>query len=133
MKKILLTALCLVACSLSAWAQEEVKVLKMTAVRTTGQDVEVSLYDAANFWGPMLNKAEERLVIGGRSLTLSRVKEIRFSVVTEIVDGITEVEQQSSVAHIYGMDGRLVRRDATTTEGLPKGMYIMNGKKVVVK
>ena len=108
-------------------------MLKMTAVRTTGQDVEVSLYDDANFWGPMLNKAEERLVIGGRSLTLSRVKEIRFSVVTEIVDGINEVEQQSSVAHIYGMDGRLVRRDATTTEGLPKGIYIMNGKKVVVK
>ena len=133
MKKILLTALCLAACSLSAWSQEEVKVLKMTAVRTTGQDVEVSLYDAANFWGPMLNKAEERLVIGGRSLTLSRVKEIRFSVVTEIVDGITEVELQPTVAHIYGMDGRLVRRDATTIEGLPKGMYIMNGKKVVVK
>ena len=133
MKKILLTALCLAACSLSAWAQEEVKVLKMTAVRTTGQDVEVSLYDDTNFWGPMLNKAEERLVIGGRSLTLSRVKEIRFSVVTEIVDGITEVELQPTVAHIYGMDGRLVRRDATTTEGLPKGMYIMNGKKVVVK
>ena len=133
MKKILLTALCLAACSISAWSQEEVKVLKMTAVRTTGQDVEVSLYDAANFWGPMLNKAEERLVVGGRSLTLSRVKEIRFSVVTEIVDGITEVELQPTVAHIYGMDGRLVRRDATTTEGLPKGMYIMNGKKVVVK
>lgn len=108
-------------------------MLKMTAVRTTGQDVEISLYDDANFWGPVLNTAEERLVIGGRSLTLSRVKEIRFSVVTEIVDGINEVEQQPTVAHIYGMDGRLVRRDATTIEGLPKGMYIMNGKKVVVK
>ena len=133
MKKILFTALCLAACSLSAWAQEEVKVLKMTAVRTTGQNVEISLYDDANFWGPVLNTAEERLVIGGRSLTLSRVKEIRFSVVTEIVDGINEIEQQPTVAHIYGMDGRLVRRDATTIEGLPKGMYIMNGKKVVVK
>ncbi|MBO5679557.1 MAG: hypothetical protein J6S11_06330 [Bacteroidaceae bacterium] len=133
MKKILLIAFCLAATSLSAWAQEEVKVLKMTAVRTTGQNVEMSLYDDANFWGPVLNKAEDRLVIDGRSLTLSRVKEIRFSIVTEIVDGITEAEQQPTVAHIYGMDGRLVRRDATTTEGLPKGMYIMNGKKVVVK
>ena len=133
MKKILLIAFCLAATSLSAWAQEEVKVLKMTAVRTTGQNVEMSLYDDANFWGPVLNKAEDRLVIDGRSLTLSRVKEIRFSIVTEIVDGITEAEQQPAVAHIYGMDGRLVRRDATTTEGLPKGMYIMNGKKVVVK
>lgn len=133
MKKILLIAFCLAATSLSAWAQEEVKVLKMTAVRTTGQNVEMSLYDDSNFWGPVLNKAEDRLVIDGRSLTLSRVKEIRFSIVTEIVDGITEAEQQPTVAHIYGMDGRLVRRDATTTEGLPKGMYIMNGKKVVVK
>ncbi len=133
MKKILLIAFCLAATSLSAWAQEEVKVLKMTAVRTTGQNVEMSLYDDTNFWGPVLNKAEDRLVIDGRSLTLSRVKEIRFSIVTEIVDGITEAEQQPTVAHIYGMDGRLVRRDATTTEGLPKGMYIMNGKKVVVK
>lgn len=133
MKKILLIAFCLAATSLSAWAQEEVKVLKMTAVRTTGQNVEMSLYDDANFWGPVLNKAEDRLVIDGRSLTLSRVKEIRFSIVTEIVDGITEAELQPTVAHIYGMDGRLVRRDATTTEGLPKGMYIMNGKKVVVK
>lgn len=133
MKKILLIAFCLAATSLSAWAQEEVKVLKMTAVRTTGQNVEMSLYDDANFWGPVLNKAEDRLVIDGRSLTLSRVKEIRFSIVTEIVDGITEAEMQPTVAHIYGMDGRLVRRDATTTEGLPKGMYIMNGKKVVVK
>jgi hypothetical protein len=133
MKKILLIAFCLAATSLSAWAQEEVKVLKMTAVRTTGQNVEMSLYDDANFWGPVLNKAEDRLVIDGRSLTLSRVKEIRFSIVTEIVDGITEAELQPAVAHIYGMDGRLVRRDATTTEGLPKGMYIMNGKKVVVK
>lgn len=133
MKKILLIAFCLAATSLSAWAQEEVKVLKMTAVRTTGQNVEMSLYDDTNFWGPVLNKAEDRLVIDGRSLTLSRVKEIRFSIVTEIVDGITEAEMQPTVAHIYGMDGRLVRRDATTTEGLPKGMYIMNGKKVVVK
>ena len=54
MKKILFTILCLAACSLSAWAQEEVKVLQMTVVRTTGQEVTVSLYDAEDFWGPKL-------------------------------------------------------------------------------
>lgn len=133
MKKILFTILCFAACSLSAWAQEEVKVLKMTAVRTTGQEVTESLYDADDFWGPKLLMADDCLVIGGRSLALSRVKEIRFSIVTEIFDGIAEADQQIAVGHIYGMDGRLVRSNATTTEGLPKGMYIMNGKKVVVK
>ena len=133
MKKILFTILCLAACSLSAWAQEEVKVLKMTAVRTGGQEVTVSLYDADNFWGPKLYMSESRLVIGDRSLALSRVQEIRFYIDTEIVDDIDEVEQQPIVSDIYGMDGRLVRKLATGTEGLPKGMYIMNGKKVVVK
>jgi hypothetical protein len=133
MKKILFTILCLAACSLSAWAQEEVKVLQMTVVRTTGQEVTVSLYDAEDFWGPKLYMSESRLVIADRSLTLSRVKEIRFYIDTEIVGDIDDVEQQPIVGDIYGMDGRLIRKQTASTEGLPKGMYIMNGKKVVVK
>jgi hypothetical protein len=77
--------------------------------------------------------SESRLVIADRSLTLSRVKEIRFYIDTEIVDDIDDVEQQPIVGDIYGMDGRLIRKQTASTEGLPKGMYIMNGKKVVVK
>lgn len=38
-----------------------------------------------------------------------------------------------ATGNIYSIDGRLVRRDATSTDGLPKGLYIMNGKKVIVK
>jgi hypothetical protein len=41
-----------------------------------------------------------------------------------------------SVAHpvdIYTMQGHKVRTKATTLEGLPKGVYIVNGRKVVIK
>lgn len=47
------------------------------------------------------------------------------------IDGI-EAAQQSS-ANIYNLNGQLVRQGATSTEGLPSGLYIVGGKKVVVK
>ena len=33
---------------------------------------------------------------------------------------------------IYHINGQLVRKDATSTEGLNKGIYIINGKKVII-
>jgi len=44
-----------------------------------------------------------------------------------------DLPQQSPTNDIYTIDGRLVRKQATTTDGLPAGIYIMGGKKVVVK
>lgn len=132
MKRLLFLVVCLAAFSFSAWAQEEVKVLKMTAVRTNNQEVTVSLYDTDDFWGPKAYMDDKRLVVGGRSMLLSRVREIRFFIDTEIADEVKPVEVPE-VADVYSMDGRLVRKNAASLEGLPKGLYIMNGKKMIVK
>lgn len=132
MKRLMFLVVCLATFSFSARAQEEVKVLKMTAVRTNNQEVTVSLYDTDDFWGPKAYMDDKRLVIGGRSMLLSRVREIRFFIDTEVIDEVKPVEVLD-VADIYGMDGRLVRKNAASLEGLPKGLYIMNGKKMVVK
>lgn len=132
MKRLLLLVVCLAAFSFSALVQEEVKVLKMTAVRTNNQEVTVSLYDADDFWGPKAYMEDKRLVIGGRSMLLSRVREIRFFIDTEVIDEVKPVEVPE-VADIYSLDGRLVRKNAASTEDLPKGLYIMSGKKMVVK
>ena len=132
MKRLLFLVVCLAAFSFSAWAQEEVKVLKMTAVRTNNQELTVSLYDTDDFWGPKAYMDDKRLVIGGRSMLLSRVREIRFFIDTEVVDEVKPVEVPE-VSDIYSLDGRLVRKNAASLEGLPKGLYIMNGKKMVVK
>lgn len=132
MKRLLFFVVCLAAFSFSTWAQEEVKVLKMTAVRTNNQEVTVSLYDTDDFWGPKAYMDDKRLVVGGRSMLLSRVREIRFFIDTEVIDEVKPVEVPE-VSDIYSLDGRLVRKNAASLEGLPKGLYIMNGKKMVVK
>ena len=47
------------------------------------------------------------------------------------IDGIEAAQQHN--ANIYNLNGQLVRQGATSTEGLPSGLYIVGGKKVVVK
>jgi hypothetical protein len=39
----------------------------------------------------------------------------------------------SELKDIYSLDGRLVKAQAKDTNGLTKGVYIIDGKKVVVK
>lgn len=50
---------------------------------------------------------------------------------TTAIDGIEAAQQHN--ANIYNLNGQLVRQGATSTEGLPSGLYIVGGKKVVVK
>ena len=46
--------------------------------------------------------------------------------------GIREISADSPV-DVYNMQGNKVRSKATTLSGLPKGIYIVNGRKVIVK
>ena len=50
---------------------------------------------------------------------------------TTAIDGIEAAQQHN--ANIYNLNGQLVRQGATSTEGLPSGLYIVGGKKLVVK
>lgn len=34
---------------------------------------------------------------------------------------------------IYSLDGKLIRKQAENTSGIPKGIYIVNGKKIIIK
>lgn len=56
----------------------------------------------------------------------------------EYVNGIenvvvTDVNNNANTGDVYTMSGVKVRANATSLKGLPKGMYIMNGKKFIVK
>ena len=46
---------------------------------------------------------------------------------------ITEILNGTEKADIYDLSGRMVKKGATTTDGLLKGVYLVNGKKVVLK
>jgi hypothetical protein len=68
------------------------------------------------------------------AVTTAPAKALSFMIMpmtTAIEDLNTDI--LPATGNIYSIDGRLVRRDATSTDGLPKGLYIMNGKKVIVK
>ena len=45
--------------------------------------------------------------------------------------GIQEMGLDASASDIYDLNGRKIRSKATSLEGLPKGIYIKNGKKLI--
>ena len=52
----------------------------------------------------------------------------------ESTDEIQDVTTQKPThGNVYSLDGRLIRKAAEGIEGLPKGIYIHNDKKIVVK
>ena len=56
-----------------------------------------------------------------------------FEVLVGNKTGIDEVAQQQQPSNIYSLQGLLVRTQTTSLKGLQPGIYIMNGKKYVVK
>jgi hypothetical protein len=51
---------------------------------------------------------------------------------TTAVEGIN-ADDNGSCGNVYNLSGQLVRKNANTLGGLTKGVYIINGKKMVVK
>ena len=48
--------------------------------------------------------------------------------------GIANIEQnQADIYDVYNLQGQLIRKNATSLNGLAEGIYIVNGKKVMVK
>lgn len=39
----------------------------------------------------------------------------------------------SETMNVYNLAGQLIRRNASSLQGLPKGVYVINGKTVIVK
>ena len=67
-------------------------------------------------------------------------KTIRFfidGVEEDMVTGIDNVVVENSnnevMGTVYNLNGQVVRAGATSLEGLPKGIYIVNNKKYIVK
>ena len=48
-------------------------------------------------------------------------------------DGIESVLLDGESSNIYNLQGKIVRKNANDFIGLPKGVYIVNGRKVIVK
>ena len=53
----------------------------------------------------------------------------------ETANGIENIDAANKVnaGNVYDLSGRLVRKNATSVKGLANGVYLLNGKKYIVK
>lgn len=49
------------------------------------------------------------------------------------IDGVVNEEGNEVSGTVYDLNGKVVRTNATSLEGLPKGIYIVNHRKYVVR
>lgn len=89
-----------------------------------------TLYKSA---GTTSLKAFKGYFIADGSTINSMVVEIDENGQETYVDGHLVSVDDQTLGDIYNMSGMLVRKAATTTEGLPRGLYLLNGKKIVVR
>jgi hypothetical protein len=47
------------------------------------------------------------------------------------VDGINP-DAEATAGNVYNLNGQQVRHNTTTLSGLPKGIYVVSGKKIAV-
>ena len=59
--------------------------------------------------------------------------EKRFSPLHSVTTGISVTTKQAEAMDIYSVDGRLVHKQAKSMDGLERGIYIINGKKHIVR
>ena len=56
--------------------------------------------------------------------------------ISPIIDEALEKDKSAKILHmnvVYNIKGQVVRADSGSVEGLPKGIYIVNGKKYMIK
>ena len=73
-------------------------------------------------------------VAPGETIITAVIGDIKATCVVKVTlsDGI-EQATESELLKIYDITGRPVRLDATSTDGLEQGIYIINGRKTVIK
>ena len=109
----------------------------------TGEAVSMDFYDAeGNPITPVTENIEGKDVLA-IELTTTAVYlltygatadgEITVQLTKKVADGIREVVTTVKPVNVYTLGGVLVRRGATTLDGLSDGVYIINGKKVYVR
>lgn len=87
--------------------------------------------DADNTWA---NLTGTMWKLEGTSFTGAKELSIDFGDgdITNGISGITADEENTNATGVYNLNGQKVS-DGTTTDNLPKGIYIVNGKKHVVR
>ena len=96
---------------------EAVLTKKPVATTTATKDSEVGEYD---------------IIVSGGEAQNYKLSYVNGKLTVTVPSGIREIISGGSF-DVYTTDGRMVKKGATTLKGLAKGVYIVNGRKVMVK
>lgn len=144
-KRVLLVA-AWALCTLCTHA-EEVEATFLVVELSSGQTESVMLTNDPSLPAPMLRHKEGIIVLNGMPYSTNEVKGMRLE--KRMVDAIRTIDNETSpsvkgTVNVYDLSGRRVATlsisdaDATqplnlSTSQLPKGVYMINGKKIVVR
>ena len=144
-KRVLLVA-AWAFCTLCAHA-EEVEATFLVVELSSGQTESVMLTNDPSLPAPMLRHKEGIIVLNGMPYSTNEVKGMRLE--KRMVDAIRTIDNETNpsvkgTVNVYDLSGRRVATlsssdaDATqplnlSTSQLPKGVYMINGKKIVVR
>ena len=144
-KRVLLAA-AWALCTLCTHA-EEVEATFLVVELSSGQTESVMLTNDPSLPAPMLRHKEGIIVLNGMPYSTNEVKGMRLE--KRMVDAIRTIDNETSpsvkgTVNVYDLSGRRVATlsssdaDATqplnlSTSQLPKGVYMINGKKIVVR
>ena len=111
-----------------------VEAYQFTATTMAGSSVSVILAKSDDKEGPRMLHKDRVFRLDGKEINASDIQYIRIA--KTMVSAIREIDVQP-VPHVdnnvYSINGQLVRRNADTLDNLPKGIYIVNGKKHIVE
>lgn len=140
LRKYLLAAL-LAGAGCQGASAEEVEAWFLVAQLASGASESVMLSNDANAVGPRLLNHEGIVVINGQRYASSQISGLRIE--KRMVDGIEALtEDMTSEGNsnlsgrrngVFDLSGRQVDDGLSGSQHLQKGIYIVNGKKVVVK
>ena len=144
-KRVLLVA-AWAFCSLCAHA-EEVEATFLVVELSSGQTESVMLTNDPSQPAPLLRHKEGIIVLNGMPYSTNEVKGMRLE--KRMVDAIRTIDNETNpslkgTVNVYDLSGRRVATlrssDAEgpqplnlSTSQLPKGVYMINGKKIVVR
>ena len=140
----IVSIICLSSSEVFGATDDDIDAVFMTVALSSGQSESVMLSNNNEYVGPTFRPTAKTFTINSISYDTEDVKEIRFEM--RQVDAIQDMEQSGEHVTdgiIYNINGQVVGIiDAgdtphgtilPTLEGLPKGVYIVNGKKIIVR
>lgn len=133
MKKHLLSAIAAaMLCATAAYADGG-RTVFMVITNTGGTHLAtIELSNKADFKGPVIDRSDSTITFNGRKYPLSHIGEIRFTYGAQTGISTVSADAERAVPQgVYNLQG--VRVADKLGAGLPKGIYIVNGRKVVIK